>query len=68
MFYKKAKKKFSQDEKHEKPTYWERVIHGKGTVAEPWPTAEDLWNDPKVQKALEDHRELLKKHENSKKQ
>ena len=45
MFFKKSKKESNQDKK-KKPTYWERVIHGKGTVSEPWPTAEELWNDP----------------------
>jgi len=34
-------------QKSQKPTYWERVIKGKGTVAEPWPTAEELWNNVK---------------------
>ena len=38
---------------------------GKGTAAEPWPTAEELWNNPKVQKALENHRELIKKRNGS---
>ena len=65
MFFKKAKKDSNQDEQHKKPTYWERVIHGKGTVAEPWPTAEELWNDPKVKKAMQNHRELIKKRNGS---
>ncbi len=30
-----------------KPKYWERVLQGKGTVAEDWPTAKELWNDMK---------------------
>ena len=44
-----------QNNKKSTPTYWERVIYGKGTVSEPWPTAEELWNDPKVQKAIKTH-------------
>ena len=47
--------KHNQEERRKQPTYWERVIHGKGTVAEPWPTARDLWNDPEVQKSIQDH-------------
>ena len=65
VFFKKAKKASSQDEKDKKPTYWERVIHGKGTVAEPWPTAEELWNDPKVQKAIQNHNELIRRKDRS---
>ena len=41
--------------------YGKWLFRKKGTAAEPWPTAEDLWNDPKVQKALKNHRELIKK-------
>ena len=65
MFFKKAKKDSGQDEKNKKPTYWERVIHGKGTVAEPWSTAEDLWNDPEVQKAIKNHNKLVEKNNES---
>ena len=53
--------KTNQGERKKQPTYWERVIYGKGTVAEPWPTAEDLWNDPEVQKSIQDHNKLVKK-------
>ena len=34
--------------------------NGKGTAAEPWPTAEELWNDPKVQKIIQDHNKSVK--------
>ena len=61
MFFKKQKTEAESKEKNKEPTYWERLIHGKGTVAEPWPTAEELWDDPKVQKALKNHRELIQK-------
>ncbi|MDE0119120.1 MAG: hypothetical protein OXM55_03830 [Bdellovibrionales bacterium] len=53
--------KNSQEDQKKKPTYWERVIQGKGTVAEPWPTAEELWNDPEVQKSIQDHNQSVKK-------
>ena len=56
----KAVKKHNQEEQKKKPTYLERVIYGKGTVAEPWPTAEELWNDPKVQKSIQAHNKLVK--------
>ena len=51
----------NQEERKKKPTYWDRVIHGKGTVSEPWPTAEELWNDPEVQKSIQNHNQFVKK-------
>ena len=67
MFFKKTKKEDPvQDKKDKKPTYWQRVIHGKGTVAEEWPTAEELWNDPNIQKAIKNHNELIQKRNRSK--
>ena len=58
-------KKSNQEEQKKKPTYWERVIKGKGTVAEPWPTAEELWNDPEVQKSIQTHNQSVKKRNGS---
>ena len=37
-----------------------------GTVAEPWPTAEELWNDPDVQKSIQAHNRSAKKRNRSK--
>ena len=65
MFFKKEKKDVGQDEKNKKPTYWARVIHGKGTAAEPQPAAEELWKNPKVKKAIENHNELIAKRNES---
>ena len=53
--------KNAQEERKKKPTYWERVIQGKGTVSEPWPTAEELWNDPEVQKSIQNHNQSVEK-------
>ena len=53
--------KNNKEEQKKKPTYWERVIQGKGTVAERWPTAEELWNDPEVQKSIQNHNQSVKK-------
>ena len=52
--------KNNPERQKKKPTYWERVIHGKGTVAEPWPTAEELWNDPEVQQSIQSHNQSVK--------
>ena len=45
--------------------YWQRVIYGKGTVAEPWPTAEELWKEPEVKKIIEWNNELIRKKSKS---
>ena len=36
------------------------LFRKKGTVAEPWPTAEELWKDPKVQATVKAHNRLVK--------
>ena len=41
------------------------VGKGKGTVAEPWPTAEELWKDPEVQKSIQAHNQSVKKRNGS---
>ena len=57
----KTEQKNNQEEqKDQQPTYWERVIKGKGTVAEPWPTAEELWNDPVVKQSIDAHNNSIK--------
>ena len=32
--------------------FWDRVYHGIGTVAEPWPEVEDVMTKPEVQKEI----------------
>ena len=41
------------------------LFRSKGTVAEPWPTAEELWNDPEVQKSIQAHNQSVKKRNGS---
>ena len=55
----------TQKREEKKPTYWERVIRGKGTVSEPWPTAKELWEDPEVKEAIEAHNQSVKKRNGS---
>ncbi|MGI9549118.1 MAG: hypothetical protein ACR2M7_03990 [Bdellovibrionales bacterium] len=31
------------------------LFRKEGTVSEPWPTAKELWNNPKVQKIIQNH-------------
>ena len=32
---------------------WDRIYHGKGTVAEPWPEVDDVMRKPEVQAEVE---------------
>lgn len=41
--------------KESKISFWDRLVHGKGTVAEPWTTAEDLWKNEDIQKEVTRH-------------
>lgn len=41
------------------------IFRNKGTVAEPWPTAKELWEDPKVKAAIENHNNLVQKKNGS---
>ncbi len=52
-------------QKEERPGFLDRLIHKKGTAEEPWPTAEELWEDEKVKKAIVDHNESLKNKQES---
>ena len=54
-----SEKKIKQREKENKYVNW-WLFRNKGTVAEPWPTAEELWDNPKVQKAIENHNNLVR--------
>ncbi len=49
----------SHEEREEKISFWDWFVHGKGTVAEPWPTAEELFNNPKVQKEMKEVQEAF---------
>ena len=54
----KANRKESHQKKPQKPIWRDMIIDGKGTVAEPWPTAEQLWNDPDVQNEIKEIKEM----------
>ena len=36
------------------------LFRKEGTAAEPWPTAEELWNDPEVKQAIKAHNESVR--------
>ena len=50
--------------KKKEPTYWERLVYGKGAAAEPWPTAEELWNDPDVQRNIKEAKKAFAEAKN----
>lgn len=39
--------------------FWDRLI--EGSISEPWPTGEEMLNDPQVQKEIRDVKEAFKK-------
>ena len=38
-------------------SWW--LFRTKGTAAEPWPTAEELWNDPDVQREIKEMKDAF---------
>ena len=38
------------------------LFRKKGTAAEPFPTAEQLWDDPEVQEIIKYHNHAVEKH------
>ena len=46
----KDREEDSTEDRSSEPSFMDLLIHGKGTVAEPWPTAEELHADKEVQK------------------
>ena len=59
-----SEKKNKQKEKKNKYVNW-WLFRNKGTVAEPWSTAEELWDNPKVQEAIKNHNNLVKNRNGS---
>ena len=43
----------------QKPGFWEWLIHGKGSVSEPWPTVEEVLQDESVQKDIQEVKEAF---------
>ncbi len=47
------KEKLKRSEK-KSPTFIEWLIHGKGSVSEPWPEVEEVLKDPDVQNEIKE--------------
>ena len=54
-----TKPKQEKTEKNQGYGHW--LFRKKGTAAEDWPTAEELWNDPEVKSAIEAHNKSVQK-------
>ena len=57
-----------QKTQKKKSGYGNWLFRTEGTAAEPWPTAEELWNDPNVQREMKEVREVfnhVRKKQNS---
>lgn len=51
----------------EKISFKDWFIHGKGTVAEPWPSVKEVLSDPNVQKEIEEVKQAFEEYKNGKK-
>lgn len=51
----------ARNEREEELGYGKWLFRNKGTAAEPWPTAEELWHDPDVKSAIEAHNKIIEK-------
>ncbi len=51
----------------QKTGYGNWLFRKEGTAAEPWPTADDLWNNPDIKKAVKAHNAEVRKRNGSSK-
>ena len=59
------KKTTVQKTQKRKSGYGGWLFRKEGTVAEPWPTAKQLWEDPNIQKVIQRHNSLVRKKNGS---
>ena len=45
-------KKKPVDKTEDKISFWDKIVHGKGTVAEPWPTVQEVLSEKAVQEEI----------------
>ena len=62
---KPTQEKQETEEKKQKTGYGNWLFRKEGTAAEPWPTAEELWEDPEVKNAINAHNKSVKKRTGS---
>ena len=56
----KNKEEPTQEIKKQKSGYGKWLFRKERTTMEPWPTAEELWNKPEVQQAIQAHNKLVR--------
>ncbi|MDE0118674.1 MAG: hypothetical protein OXM55_01540 [Bdellovibrionales bacterium] len=54
------------DTQDQKPSVWEWLIHGKGSVSEDWQSAEKVLQDDSVKKSIKEVDEAFKNYQKSK--
>ena len=54
-----SEKKNQAKKDTQKPDFWDWLIHGKGSVSEPWPTAEEVLQDKSVQNEIKEVKEAF---------
>ena len=53
-------KKKPADKKKDKISFWDKIVHGKGTVAEPWQTVQEILSEKAVQEDIKKVEEAFK--------
>ncbi len=43
----------------QKPSFWDWLVHGKGSVSEPWPTAKEVLQDESVRDDIQKVKEAF---------
>ena len=61
----KSENKKAKKRKSGYVSWW--LFRTKGTVAEPWPTAEELWKDPDVQNEIKEMKDAFNHTKSSQK-
>ena len=59
-----AKKKSRKSENDARYSWWERLIYGKGTIAEPWATAEEVLARKEIKEGIKNIEEVFNKYKN----
>jgi len=49
-----------ENKKEKNLGYGNWLFRKKGTAAEPWPTAKELWEDPEVQQIIQAHNKSVR--------
>ena len=59
-------KKKPVDKTEDKIGFWDKIFHGKGTVAEPWPTVQEVLSEKAVQEEIKKVEDAFKEMDQKK--